>query len=75
MYNFSTDLGGGGWEEAVILNFCVPCISQKFKAYNQQIHYVFETSLYLKTPTFFDASMHHIIIIKEFFCYTKLHVS
>ena len=43
-----------------ILKLCVPCILQIFIAYNQQMHNILTTKLYLKSPTCFDASIHHL---------------
>jgi hypothetical protein len=48
--------------------------------YNQQMHHVFHSELHLKTPTYFEASMHHHIIsmslpcIKVIYSPTNAHV-
>jgi hypothetical protein len=42
----------------VAMKLHVPCVLIVFTPYNQQMDNIFNTYLYLKAPTFFDASMH-----------------
>jgi len=75
----STDLGGGGGGGGGkrCCNLELVCIVHfaEYKAYNQQVHCVFNTSLHLKTPTCFDASMYHqhqgVLLLCQVTCQLK----